>query len=169
MDDVEVRAKIGELEHLLEGIEGDPAATAAVQGIVEIYGEALRRIVAGVGGEPLAGDELVSHLLLLHDLHPEDVESRVGRALAEVRPYLGSHGGDIELLGVADGVARVRLAGTCNGCPSSTATLTRAVEQAIRRAAPELERIDAEGAVAPPEPQLVQLRPLTCPTELQAT
>jgi Fe-S cluster biogenesis protein NfuA len=90
----------------------------------------------------------------------------VRQALEGVRPYLGSHGGDVELLGVEDGVARLRLAGTCNGCPSSTVTLQNAIEEALLKAAPDLERIDAEG-VAEPQPVLVQIGSLQCPTELQ--
>ena len=88
------------------------------------------------------------------------------QALDDVRPYLGSHGGDVELLGVENGVARVRLEGTCNGCPSSTVTLRNAIEEAIMGAAPELERVEAEG-VAEPQPALVQIGSLQCPTELQ--
>ena len=103
----------------------------------------------------------------MHDLHPVDVETRVRQALDDVRPYLGSHGGDVELLGVADGVAHLRLGGTCNGCPSSTVTLRNAIEEAVMRAAPELERIDAEG-VAEPQPALIQIGSLQCPTELSA-
>ena len=60
----------------------------------------------------------------------------------------------------------MRLGGTCNGCPSSTVTLRNAIEEAIMRAAPELERIEAEG-VAEPAPALVQITSLSCPTELQ--
>jgi Fe-S cluster biogenesis protein NfuA len=90
----------------------------------------------------------------------------VRQALDDVRPYLGSHGGDVELLGIDDGVARLRLGGTCNGCPSSTVTLRSAIEEAVMRAAPELERIHAEG-VAEPQSALVQIGSLECPTELQ--
>jgi Fe-S cluster biogenesis protein NfuA len=161
MDDVEVRELVARVESLLGDL--DERATEAVQALVELYGEALSRFLAGA--DPTS-DELLSHLLLVHDLHPVDVETRVRRALDEVRPYLGSHGGDVELLGVADGVARVRLGGTCNGCPSSTVTLRNAIEEAVMRAAPDLERIEAEG-VAEPQPALVQIGSLECPTELQ--
>jgi Fe-S cluster biogenesis protein NfuA len=149
-------------EALLGAIEDDPQALEAVQAVVDLYGEALARIVAGA--DPVE-DDLVSHLLLVHDLHPVDIETRCRQALEEVRPYLGSHGGDVELLGVEDGVARLRLAGTCNGCPSSTITLKNAIEEALLKAAPDLERIEAEG-VAEPSP-LVQIGSLQCPTELQ--
>ena len=164
MQDAEVRALVGRVESLLEGL--DARGVEAVQALVDLYGEALARFVAGA--DPVE-DELLSHLLLVHDLHPVDVETRVRRALEDVRPYLGSHGGDVELLGVADGVAHLRLAGTCNGCPSSTVTLQNAIEEAIMRAAPDLERIDAEGVAEPqPEPALVQIGSLQCPTELTA-
>jgi Fe-S cluster biogenesis protein NfuA len=167
VDDREARERVARLERLIEQVEGDPRATAAIEELVALYGEALRRLVV-IGADPLE-DELVSHLLLVHDLHPVPVEERVRRALAEVRPYLGSHGGDVELLGVEEGVARLRLEGTCNGCPSSAVTLQNAIEEAVRRAAPELERIEAEGAAEErSQAPLLQIKPLECPAELQS-
>jgi Fe-S cluster biogenesis protein NfuA len=163
VDDAEVRERVARLERILEEIEDDPRATEALQAVVELYGEAIARFLAGATPTE---DELLSHLLLVHDLHPVDVAARVRAALDDVRPYLGSHGGDVELLGVEDGVARVRLNGTCDGCPSSAVTLRNAIEEAVMRAAPELERIEAEG-LAEPRPALLQIATLTCPTELQ--
>src|ERR671928_884942 len=145
MDDAEVCELVARVESLLGDL--DARGTEAVQALVELYGEALSRFLAGA--DPTS-DELLSHLLLVHDLHPVDVETRVRRALDDVRPYLGSHGGDVELLGVEEGVARVRLEGTCNGCPSSTVTLRSAIEEAIMRAAPELEGVEAEGVAEAP-------------------
>jgi Fe-S cluster biogenesis protein NfuA len=165
VDEAEVRERVARVEESLARIEDDPAALEAVQAVVELYGEALRRLVQNGAAGAALDDELLRHLLLVHDLHPDDLESRVRNALAEVRPYLGSHGGDVELLGVEDGVARLRLEGTCNGCPSSTVTLKNAIEEALLRAAPDLERIETEG-VAEPARALVQLGSLTCPTEL---
>ena len=94
----------------------------------------------------LASDELVSGLLLVHGLHPEySVEQRVEDGLESVRPYLGSHGGDVELLAVTDdGTVRLRLLGSCDGCPSSSVTLKLAVEGAIEAAAPEVVSIEVE-------------------------
>ncbi|MEJ7691148.1 MAG: NifU family protein [Nocardioidaceae bacterium] len=81
----------------------------------------------------------------MHDLHPYDVTLRVEQALEGVRPYLGSHGGDVELLEVTDtGVVRLRLLGSCDGCPSSSVTLKLAVEGAIEAAAPEITTIEVE-------------------------
>ena len=158
------------METLLGEIEAleDPAArsrAAEVVGVLlDLYGEGLARMIEVVAEgeerektfEAFAGDDLVSHLLLLHGLHPLDLETRVISALEEVRPYLQSHGGNVELIGLESGVARLRLEGSCNGCPSSTMTLKLAIEEAIQKAAPDLERIEAEGVAEPkPAPNLV--------------
>ena len=144
---------IERVEALLDVVETFPepqreTTTELVQALLDMYGEGLSRIVAACPDVPVE-DELVSHLLLLHGLHPVPIADRVTGALDEVRPYLIAHGGGVELLGIDDGVVRLRLEGACNGCPSSALTLTTAVEDAIMRAAPDVERIDAEGVVEP--------------------
>jgi Fe-S cluster biogenesis protein NfuA/nitrite reductase/ring-hydroxylating ferredoxin subunit len=149
--DREARERVAALEARLERLS--PDALEAVSGLVAVYGEALRRIVAGSPADALAGlaeDELVGHLLLIHDLSPEPVHARVVAALDQVRPYLTSHGGGVELVAIEGGTVRLRLEGHCNGCPSSAATLELAVQDAIRAAAPEIERIEADGAAAEP-------------------
>ncbi len=147
---------VARVETLLE--EVDESGEQLVQALLEMYGEGLRRIVERVDGKALAEDELVSHLLLLHDLHPVPVGDRVREALESVRPYLESHGGDVELVAVEEGVVRLRLHGSCNGCPSSTMTLKLAIEDAIQRMAPEVEHVEAEGVSDPaPAPNLLQL------------
>jgi Fe-S cluster biogenesis protein NfuA/nitrite reductase/ring-hydroxylating ferredoxin subunit len=156
--DEQARERVARLEAVLEELERLPepagaTAMAAVAGLVDVYGEALARILGGLSAEAaqaLAADELVGHLLMVHDLSPQSLEARVTAALDEVRPYLASHGGGVELVGVERGTVRLRLEGHCNGCPSSTATLKLAVEDAIRTAAPEVERIEADGAVEEP-------------------
>jgi len=162
---VEGQPLIGRVEGLLGELESLPDARArdtaleAVQAVVELYGAGLERIVGEIGdlqATMLARDDLVAHLLLLHDLHPVGVEERVREALESVRPYLGSHGGDVELLGVADGVARVRMQGSCEGCPASSMTLKLAIEDAVLKAAPDVERVEAEGEGAA-EPALLQI------------
>jgi Fe-S cluster biogenesis protein NfuA len=94
----------------------------------------------------LLGDELVASLLLVHGLHPDSIDLRVGRALDSVRPFLAQHGGGVELLGIDDelGAVKLRLLGSCDGCPSSALTLKGAVETAILEAAPEVTRIVVE-------------------------
>src|SRR3712207_933528 len=106
------------------------------QVLLELYGEGLARMMEVVAqGEEcertfkaFTEDELISHLLLLHGLHPLDVETRVVQALEEVRPYLQSHGGNVELLGEEGGVACEGPQGSWDGCPSSTMTLKLAIE-----------------------------------------
>jgi len=118
---------------------------AGLERLLEVLAEAGR--LDGVALDTLASDELVSGLLLVHGLHPYDVTTRVAAALDSVRPYLGSHGGDVELLGIDDaGVVTLRLLGTCDSCPSSTVTLQLAVEGAIQAAAPEVTAIQVEPA-----------------------
>jgi Fe-S cluster biogenesis protein NfuA/nitrite reductase/ring-hydroxylating ferredoxin subunit len=145
-----------------------PAAEELVGLLVGLYGDGLSHIVATLReqGEPgvamlhkLAEDPLVESLLLLHDLHPLDVDARIQRALDQVRPYLGSHAGGVEYLGVTDGVARLRLEGSCHGCPSSTATVQLAIEGAVQNAAPEVTDVVVEGMTAAPGPQLLQIGP----------
>jgi Fe-S cluster biogenesis protein NfuA len=143
---------IERVEALLDEVEAFPppqreVATELVQALLDMYGEGLSRIVTRC--EVPVEDELVAHLLLLHGLHPVPVSQRVSGALDEVRPYLLAHGGGVELLGVDEGVVRLRLEGACNGCPSSALTLKSAVEEAIHKAAPDVERIEAEGATQP--------------------
>ena len=90
----------------------------------------------------LAGDPKVEALLLLHGLHPEQLSVRVERALEKVRPYLFSHGGSVELVGIEEGRIRLRLQGSCDGCPSSAETLKNSIEEAILAAAPDVEEIE---------------------------
>ncbi len=131
-------------------------AEELVRLVADLYGAGLERVLdivfdAGRLDDELlallAQDELVSSLLLVHGLHPYDVGHRVEQALESVRPYLGSHGGDVELIEVSDeGVVRLRLLGSCDGCPSSSVTLKLAVEGAIEAAAPDITGIEVEDA-----------------------
>lgn len=154
----ETAATVERLLEDLEAIEEPEArerALAAVQGLVDLYGEGLERIVAVLSArddaaelaEALITDELVAHLLLVHDLHPVPVDERVRGALDEVRPYLDSHGGDVELVAIEDGIVRLRMTGSCDGCGASRVTLKLAIEDAIRKAAPEIEAVAADSVV----------------------
>ncbi|MDQ3095357.1 MAG: NifU family protein [Actinomycetota bacterium] len=138
------------------GVLARERAEELVRLVADLYGAGLERIldltyeVGHLTDEvlaALAADELVASLLLVHGLHPYDVGQRVEQALESVRPYLGSHGGDVELLEVSDeGTVRLRLLGSCDGCPSSSVTLKLAVEGAIEAAAPEITGIEVEDA-----------------------
>jgi Fe-S cluster biogenesis protein NfuA/nitrite reductase/ring-hydroxylating ferredoxin subunit len=161
LDDTDVGERVARVEALLGQIESLPdrvareAAMEMVQALLDLYGEGLARTMAPLDADTrraVADDELVAHLLLLHDLHPVPVETRVHDALDEVRPYLDSHGGGVELVGVEDGVVRLRMFGSCDGCPSSAMTLKLAIEDAIHKAAPDVVEVEAEGVSAPAAP-----------------
>lgn len=177
-DDQAAREQVARVETLLEEVEGleDAAVRERVSelaaALLDLYGEGLARVVAQVAprdadgaiAEALASDELVSHLLLLHGLHPVPLEARVRGALEEVRPYLDSHGGDVELLGVVDGVARLRMEGSCSGCPSSAMTLKSSIEEAIHKAAPDVVAVEADlGDPDAPAPARELLNIEACP------
>jgi Fe-S cluster biogenesis protein NfuA/nitrite reductase/ring-hydroxylating ferredoxin subunit len=141
----------------------DPLVFEQVQDVIslvtDLYGGGLARILELAGEAPalrerMAEDDLVASLLVLHDLHPLSLEDRVRRALESVRPYLGSHGGDVEVLAIDgdEGVVSLRLLGSCDGCSSSSVTLELAVQAAIEEAAPEITRIDVEDAEDTVEP-----------------
>ncbi|MEJ7628444.1 MAG: NifU family protein [Nocardioidaceae bacterium] len=155
----QLRATGERIDALLDAsASGGPVARERAEELVrlvaDLYGEGLERVLtimheAGHLDDEalaaLAADDLVASLLLVHDLHPYDVTTRVEHALVSVRPYLGTHGGDVELLEVsAEGVVRLRLLGSCDGCPSSSVTLKLAVEGAIESAAPEIVAIEVE-------------------------
>lgn len=155
-----VGERIEELLASLQAGQDKETAEQLVRLLVEMYGDGLSRIVAALGPEQvvrIAEDDLVESLLLLHDLHPLDADARVQRALDRVRPYLGSHAGGVEYLGVdTEGVAHLRLQGSCDGCASSALTVKAAIEGAVRDAAPELTGIEVAG-VAEPAPPLLQV------------
>jgi Fe-S cluster biogenesis protein NfuA/nitrite reductase/ring-hydroxylating ferredoxin subunit len=156
---VNVEAAGQRVEELLDQIAGRDEVAAElteelVRELMALYGAGLARILerlyraAPDALTDMAADPLVSGLLMLHDLHPSDATARVEAALEGIRPYLASHGGGVQLISVADGVATLRLEGSCDGCGSSQVTLQHAVEGAVLEAAPEIERIEVEG-VAP--------------------
>src|SRR4051794_3724572 len=127
LQEQEFQQRIQRIEGLVHEIEGlpDPAIRASaielLQATLDLHGTGLERILdiifeAGEPGEAildqLAGDDLVRSLLLLHGLHPLDLETRVTQALDKVRPYLATHGGNVELLDVHEGIVRLRLQGS---------------------------------------------------------
>jgi Fe-S cluster biogenesis protein NfuA/nitrite reductase/ring-hydroxylating ferredoxin subunit len=133
------------------------SAESLVQTIVTLYGNGIERILeivhdtTGEGSEPvfaaLVADKFVESLLCLHNLHPIALEERVQTALDSVRPYLESHEGGIDIVGIEDGVVLLRLEGSCDGCPSSAATVKLAVEKAILERVPEISEVRAVGLV----------------------
>ncbi len=148
------------VEALLQRIEQVPDESARetarqlVQCLLELHGAGLATMLhltsqATEAGRPLidafAADGLVASLLLLHGLHPVDIETRVRTALEKARPYLRSHGTEVELLGVTEGVVRLRLHGDR---AASAETLRRAVQEAVYDSAPDAAAVEVEGLPA---------------------
>ncbi len=163
LDSRTFQGKLERLDALLREAEhlADPSARGRFQEIVrvllELHGQALEQLLeyvdaAGDAGRDIlnacAGDDVVSGLLLLHGLHPMGLEARVQQALDKVRPYLRGHGGNVEILGVDGETVRLRLIGSCDGCPSSAATIKQTIEEAILARAPEVTTIQVEGLPA---------------------
>jgi Fe-S cluster biogenesis protein NfuA len=153
LDDQAVEQRLAAVEERLELVQHFPgptsdAAIGAVQALLEVYGEALARILdearkhAGRGMlDALCADELVSHLLALHDLHPASVEDRVRQVIDRIGAELEQRGGSVELLGIDDGAARVRVSsGGCGSCGSGE-DVAHAVTDAILALAPELSGV----------------------------
>lgn len=165
-EEKEFQEGVRRIETLIQEIErfadqnAQAKAKELVQSLMDLHGAGLDRIMdivsqAGETGSTIIDrftrDDLVSNLLLLYGLHPLDLKARVLQALDKVRPYLNSHGGNVELLGVAEreGVVRLRLQGSCKSCPSSAVTLKLAIEEAIYEACPDVTAIEAEGVEQP--------------------
>jgi Fe-S cluster biogenesis protein NfuA len=160
-NEVEQRARtMDALIRRLES-EGDPGVRATarelVQALLEFHAAGLTRVLeivdeAGEAGAPAAAlidrfgeDELVKPLLLLHGLHPLDLHTRVAHALEQTRPFLRTHGGEVQCVSVDEsGVVTLRL--EAHGCGSSNGTLKTAIEDALREAAPDLTRLVVEHA-----------------------
>jgi Fe-S cluster biogenesis protein NfuA/nitrite reductase/ring-hydroxylating ferredoxin subunit len=156
--------RVQELTEQLEEVQDFQARAVAdelVSSVMALYGAGLERIFAALGDDAatvvqvrdrLVGDGVVASLMLIHGLYPVPLETRIGEALASVRPYMESHGGDVELVELVDGVATLRLVGHCEGCPASEATLELAIRKALEEAAPDLEGLEVQGVVEPPAP-----------------
>jgi len=172
--------RISDIADLVERLErsADPGLRATaqelVQALMDLHGAGLGRVLelAGQGGaagpalvEQWGRDPLIRSLLLLHGLHPVDLKTRVLEGLEQARPYLRSHGGNVELVEVDEGGAvRLRMQGSCHGCPSSSVTLKLAIEDAIREAAPDVTTIVVDGSpAAPAHSALVVLESASAP------
>ena len=99
---------------------------------------------------PLQGAQIIERLGKILKLFgvrvcmPTDLKKSVQKVIDEkVKPHLAVHGGDIELVDVKDGVATVKLRGSCIGCPMATMTLKYGVEKELLAAVPQIKRVEA--------------------------
>ena len=165
----EFHVRTERIEELVNKLERDSnqelhaVALELVQSVMELHGAALEHLLEIVAqnaeGESVNAkfldDELVASVLLLHGLHPEDMETRVLRALDKVRPSLHSNGGDVELVSIEDGVVKLRLQKEGGGCASTAVTMKSTVEDAVMELAPDAAQIVAEVVQQPSLSKLV--------------
>jgi hypothetical protein len=153
--------RVQELIAALEALP-DPATAAParelVQLVLDLHGSGLARmleIIADAGNGPvllerLALDEQVKGLLLLHGLHPEDLEARVQQAVERLRPHLAVMGVSVQAALIVEGAVRLELHCGGNGhAPLPAEALRREIEDAIFDAAPDVAGIAIEGLPAP--------------------
>lgn len=161
----EFQQRLKSIERLLGELEAaaDPnlrnTAHELVQLVMDLHGAGLERMLELVRStdegivENLGRDELVASLLILYGLHPQDLETRVAQALEKARVRLRPHEGEVELLGIQDGVVRLRLHANGHGCGSTPEALKEIVEAAVLNGAPDVASLLIEA----PQPSLVQI------------
>jgi Fe-S cluster biogenesis protein NfuA len=171
-DDRDFRDDMGRIGGLVQEIESiaDPAVRAAtkdlVQSLMDLHGAALEKAldIVAEAGEPgmniiyqLGRDSLVSSVLILYGLHPENLETRVVKAVDKIRPSLRKQGCEVELLGVNDGAIRLRVETGSHTCGSTAKTVQATLEGAIYDAAPDMASLVIEGFEEKPSSGFVAL------------
>jgi Fe-S cluster biogenesis protein NfuA len=157
----EFQEKVRQLGTLVSELNDAPegsskvAAREMVQLLMEVHGAALERIIelvfeSGEHGEAiikrLGQDPIAKNLLLLYSLHPDDLETRILKALDEVKTRLRKHNADVEMVSIQDGTVQLRLVTSGNACGSTTKTLQSIVEESIYELAPDLTSLSILGS-----------------------
>jgi hypothetical protein len=153
----EFQERVGRIEKLVQKLEAsaDPVsrgtARELIQSLMELHGGGLERIleiISNTGGaacavivKALGCDDLVSSLLVLHGLHPDDFETRVRRGLDKVRPQLRSRGVSLNVIEIVGDQVRLKIDG-----PASN-ELEKALRDALLEAAPDASEVSIEGGV----------------------
>jgi len=173
--------KIGQLVRDLETV-ADPAARAAtkelVQLLMDMHGEGLERIMGIVfqSGEPgtrlideLGQDPLVSSLLVLYGLHPDDLQTRVERKLKQIDSKLHKMGAEASLVSVQDGHVHLKAHVNGHSCGSTARPVQTILEDAMYEAAPDLSSLEVEALEEPSASGFVALDKLTASPAFQQT
>lgn len=124
-------------------------ALALKSAVEEAHKVGLTKIVQALKADPrgkeilfeLVDDPAVRMLFAMHGLIRADLRTRAERVIEMVRPHVHSHGGDVTLIDVQDGVAHVRLSGSCTGCSMAAVTLRTTVEEALKEQCPEITEV----------------------------
>ena len=148
LDDAAVRALLAVLNDQLDQLETMPGpiaelGLAAIAGLAEIYGQALVRVLEladPAAVEQMLGDELIGHLVALHGIHPESVETRLADVIEQLGAALAGQGGTVELDRLDEGVAVLRVSvGT-----RASADVENVVRRAVLTSIPELADVAIE-------------------------
>jgi Fe-S cluster biogenesis protein NfuA len=171
-DNRDFREDVERISGLVEKIEAiaDPAVRAAskglIQSVMDLHGAAWEKAleIVSEAGEPgmdiidrLGRDSLVSGLLILYGLHPEDLETRVRKAVDRVRPQLRKQGSEVEVLDITEGRVRLCVETSSHTCGSTAKTVANTLEGAIYHAAPDLTSLVIEGLEEKPSSGFVAL------------
>jgi hypothetical protein len=173
--------QIGQRVQELEAI-GDPAVRAAakdlIQLLMEMHGSGLERMLevifqSGDAGvrliDELGGDPVVSGLLVLYGLHPDDLQSRVEQKLAQIRSRLFKMGAEAQLITVNGSDVRVRVKIEGHACGSTSQNVKTLVEEAAYEAAPDLTSLVVEGLEEPAASGFVSIDDLLGAAPLSAS
>lgn len=172
--------RIGELVQELDSI-ADPAVRARakelVQSLLDLHGAGLARILevifqSGDGSaqviDELGRDPLVSSLLILYGLHPEELQTRVEQKLEQVQSKLYKLGAEAELISTENGNVRVHVKIDQHACGSTARTVQATLEAAIYEAAPDLTSIVIDGLEKPAASGFIALETLQGSTPSEA-
>jgi hypothetical protein len=160
-DEQRLDRSLRRIEELIGVLEADPEAAASVSArelvslILDLHSIGLAKLTAILTNEDggastiarLVEDDQVRAMLLLHGLHPDDLETRVHRAIERLRPHLGVHGFRVEILEIARGVVRLRLNASAGVAAKASMLLTlpSEIEDVIVEAAPDVDEVIIEG------------------------
>jgi hypothetical protein len=157
----DLRQAVHRLEELIRELDTQPdsaareAARELLALVLDLHGIGLAKLMGIVttaeGGRTilarLVENEQVQAMLLLHGLHPDDLDTRVRRAVDRLRPHLGVHGLRLDVVEIARGTVRLRLHGS--GAAAIKApllwTLPGEIEGAVVEAAPDVQKIEIDG------------------------
>lgn len=167
----EMLSHMATLVDTVDGSDSDlrPTVMELLDYLEAWHREGLTRLVTSLPPEALDAareDPVVAHLIDTYLAEDEagDASDLVEEALEEIRPYVHTHGGEMELVDIEGGVVTLSLMGACDGCPSSMVTLTQGVEQILRDRWPDFRALKVAGEDEPvtqPEPQqLLQIQSL---------
>lgn len=153
----EFQIAVHQLDELVREFESYPSdevrehVMALLQAVDAVHRMGLARLIRvlqdlGQGDlvEIAASDPVIRTLLLLYDLLPSDPFCQAARAIAKIHPYIQSHGGEVEVLDVVDGVVHLRLLGVCVGCPSASVTLQEGIRKVLEKEMPGFVEIQVE-------------------------